>query len=203
MSPSRKASAKKPAPKESTKPKPTKVAERETKALRAEGQIKPISTAKATASTANTDRRIVTHKGSAAEAASAKMQLLRHAQGIAGPSAGFVSNRTASGNSFGSLKCYVADWSDADSDEVTSRLAISNPRHIQPAVGKVEHKIDLALRSLSEVKVATKVHFCLFRCIHIPSPRDSGRVSIIQPESLSSFVIRPNHMLLVSNHNKP
>ena len=129
---------------------PTKVAEREAKALRAEGQIKPVSTAEATASTANTDRRIVSHEGSAAETASAKMQLVRHAQSIAVKGAGFVSNRTASGNSFGSLKGYVADWNDVDSDEVTSRLAISNPRHIQPAVGKVEHKIDRALRSLFE-----------------------------------------------------
>ena len=160
MSPSRKASAKKPASKESAKPKPTKVAEREAKALRAEGQIKPVSTAEATASTANTDRRIVSHEGSAAETASAKMQLIRHAQSITGKGAGFVSNQTASRNSFGSLKAYVADWNDADSDEVISRLAIGNPRHIQPVVGKVEHKIDLALQSLSEVKVATKVSFC-------------------------------------------
>ena len=158
--------AKKSAPKESAKAKPTKVAEREAKELRAGGQTKPVSAVEASASTANTDRRLVTHEGSAAEAASAKMQLIRHAQGIAGPGAGFVSHRTASGKSFGSLKGYVADWNDADADEVTSKLSISNPRHIQPAVGKAEHKIDLALRSLSEAKVATKVNFCLLPCIY-------------------------------------
>ena len=102
---------------------------------------------------------MVTHEGRAAEAASAKMQLLRHSQAIAGKGAGFVSHRTASGKSFGSLKGYVEDWNDADADEVTSKLSISNLRNIQPAVGKVENKIDLALRSLSEAKVATKYTF--------------------------------------------
>ena len=102
---------------------------------------------------------MVTHEGRAAEAASAKMQLLRHSQAIADKGAGFVSHRTASGKSLGSLNSYVNDWNDADADEVTSKLSILNLRNIQPAVGKVENKIDLALRSLSEAKVATKVHF--------------------------------------------
>ena len=124
---------------------------------------------RAEASTTNTECRMVTIENRAAEAASAKMQLLRHSQGIAGPSAGFVRNRTASGQSFGSLRGYVADWNDADSDEVTSRLALSDPRHIQPAVGVVEHKIDSALQSLREAKVATKVNSCFTSSTHIYS----------------------------------
>ena len=127
-SPPEKPVAKKPAPKDIAKPKDTKTAEKEAKLQRAEGQGK-LATA-AGASAANTERRMVVTEARAAKAASAKMQLLRHSQAVAGPSVGFVSNRTTSGHSFGSLQGYVDDWNDADTDEVTSRLALSDPRHI-------------------------------------------------------------------------
>ena len=100
-SPSGKPAAKKSTPKELAKPKPTKAAEKEAKLLRAGGQGKVVIAAEASAE--NTELRMVAHEGRAVEVASAKMQLLQHSQGIAGPSAGFVRNRTASGQSFGSL----------------------------------------------------------------------------------------------------
>ena len=152
--------ARKPAPKDLAKAKPTKTAEKEAKILRAEGQGKLVVAAEASVSVANTDRRIISHEGSAAQAASAKVQLLRHSQALAGKDAGFISHQTASGNSFGSLKGYMEGWNDADADEVTSKLSIANLRNIQPAVGKVENKIDLALQLLKEAKVAMKVNFC-------------------------------------------
>ena len=71
---------------------------------------------------------------------------------------GFVSHRTASGKSFGSLKDYVEQWNDADKDEVTSKLAISNPRQVEPATGRVEYRIGLAQLALSEAKAATTVN---------------------------------------------
>ena len=84
--------AKKPAAKDIVKPKLTKVAERDARALRAGGQSKLVNVAEASASAVNTDRRIVMHEGSAAETAIAKMRLLRHSQSIAGKGAGFVSH---------------------------------------------------------------------------------------------------------------
>ena len=77
-----KAAAKKPAPKDIAKQKPTKAAEKEAKLLRAGGQSKLASVAEASAE--NTECQMVTHEGRAAEAASAKMQLLRHSQALAG-----------------------------------------------------------------------------------------------------------------------
>ena len=68
--------AKKSTPKDSAKATDTKVAEKEAKLRRAEGQSKLVAAAGASA--ANTDRRMVATEAKAAEAASAKMQLLRH-----------------------------------------------------------------------------------------------------------------------------
>ena len=98
---------KKSTPRDSTKVVDTKTVEKEAKLRRAEGQSK--LAAAAGASAANTERRMVATEAKAAEAASAKMQLLRHSQAVAGPSAGYVSNRTTSGHSFGSLQGYVDD----------------------------------------------------------------------------------------------
>ena len=49
-------------------------------------------------------------------------------------------------------------WNDADADEVTSKLAISNPRHVEPATGKVVYKIELAQRALAEAKASMMVN---------------------------------------------
>ena len=93
----------------------------------------------------------------AVEAASAKIKLLRHSLALAGPSAGFASYRTKSGHSFGSLQGYIDDWNDADGDEVTSQMALSEAKHVHPAIGIAERKIDLAVQALREAKAATKV----------------------------------------------
>ena len=84
--------ARKPTPKDLAKAKPTKTAEKEAKILMAKGQGKLVIVAKANVSVANTDRRIISHEGSAAQAASAKVQLLRHSQALAGNDAGFISH---------------------------------------------------------------------------------------------------------------
>ena len=61
----------------------------------------------------------------------------------------------------------MEQWNDADADEVTSKLAISDPRHVQAAVGKVEYKIGLAQRALSETKAATMLNFRLLPYIFL------------------------------------
>ena len=101
---------------------------------------------------------MVVSDAKAAKAASSKIQLHRHSLALAGSSAGFVSHRTTSGHSFGSLQGYVDDWNEADADEVTSKIALSDPKHVNPAIGIAERKIDLAVQSLREAKLATKVH---------------------------------------------
>ena len=75
-------------------------------------------------------------------------------------------------------------WNDADADEVTSKLTISNLQHVEPATGKVVSKINQPQRALAEAKASTMVNL-LSLLIHIPSPRDLGRVSITRPESLN------------------
>ena len=105
----------------------------------------------------------------AAKAASAKVQLLCHSVALAGPSAGFASYRTKSGHSFGSLQGYVDDWNDADSDEVTSKMALSDLKHVHPAIGIAERKIELAMQSLGEAKAATKVYSYFTSSTHIYS----------------------------------
>ena len=112
---------------------------------------------------------MVVSDAKAAEAASTKMQLLHHSLALAGPSAGFMSYRTKSGHSFGSLEGYVNDWNDADADEVTSKMIFSDPKHVNPAIGIAEQKIDLAVQALREAKSATKVHSCSCFGAHIYS----------------------------------
>ena len=141
--------------KDVTKARDTKAAEREAKLLRA-GQGKLVSAGKASAAT--TDRRMVATEPPAVEAASAKIKLLRHSLALAGPSAGFASYRTKSGHNFGSLQGYIDDWNDADGDEVTSQMALSEAKHVHPAIGIAERKIDLAVQALREAKAATKVY---------------------------------------------
>jgi hypothetical protein len=188
--------AKRPTPKDIAKAQDTKAAERQAKLQRAGGEGKLVAATGASA--AVTDRRMVVSGAKAAEAASTKMQLHRHGLALAGPSAGFMSYRTTSGHSFGSLEGYVNDWNDADADEVTSQMMISDPKHVNPAIGIAERKVDQAVQALRDAKTATKVRSC--SCfgahIYIPSPRDLGRMSIIRPESLNCCISRPKHMLL-------
>ena len=118
-------------------------------------------------------RQMVAHDAPATMAASARMDLLWHKQAIAGPRVGFISHRTSSGHSFGSLHDYVDKWNLADADEVTSRpsqsLTLPNPRRDDVATGKVVSKIQMVQQALADVKESTMVS--LFpSAIHIPSP---------------------------------
>ena len=157
--------AKKSTTKDITKAQDTKAAEKQAKLQRAGGEGK--LAAAAGTSAAVTDRRMVVSGAKAAEAASTKMQLHRHALALAGPSAGFMSYRTKSGHSFGSLEGYVNDWNDADADEVTSQMIFSDPKHVNPAIGIAEQKIDQAVQALRDAKTATKVHSCSCFGAHI------------------------------------
>ena len=53
------------------------------------------------------------------------MSALQHQLAIAGPRAGFVTSRTKSGKSLGSLGHYSRDWNLADA-EVTSELRLAD-----------------------------------------------------------------------------
>ena len=143
------------------------MAEKQAKLQRAGGEGKLVAAAGASA--AVTDRRMVVSDAKAAEAASTKIQLHRHSLALAGPSVGFVSYRTKSGHSFGSLQGYVDDWNEADADEVTSKVALSDPNHVNPAIGIADRKIDLAVQLLREAKAATKVHSYFTSSTHIYS----------------------------------
>ena len=114
---------------------------------------------------------MVAHEGATAKAASAKMELIRHRQAIASPRAGFISHRTRSGHSFGSLRDYVDKWNQADADEVTSKpsqsLILPNLRPDEPARGKVVSKIQMVQQALADVKESTMVN--LFSVSHLYS----------------------------------
>lgn len=158
------------------------------KTAAAEGRTKPTTAAERSASAQNPKRQMVTHEGPAAKAASAGMELLRHNQAIAGPRAGFVSHRTRSGHSFGSLQHYCDRWNQADTDEVTSKpsqsLTLPNLRRDEASTGKVVSKIQAVQQALADVKDSTMVSLVPY-LIHIPSPRDLGQVSITRLESLT------------------
>ena len=64
---------------------------------------------------------MVPHDGRAAQLAANRMAILRQETAAAGTSAGYVTTRTLSGRSLGSLDHYSRDWNLADI-EVTSRL---------------------------------------------------------------------------------
>ena len=114
---------------------------------------------------------MVTHDAPGVLIASAEMDKLRHQMSIAGPKAGFVSHRTTSGHSFGSLKHYCDDWNLADVDEVSSRpsqsLSLPDPRLHEAAPGMVMHKLSSAQRALDEAKQSAAVS-TLQLSIHIP-----------------------------------
>ena len=48
-------------------------------------------------------------------------------------------------------------------------MALSNPKHVLPAIGIAERKIDLVVQSLREAKAATKVHSYFTSSTHIYS----------------------------------
>ena len=114
---------------------------------------------------------MVTHDAPGALLANAKMDQLRNQMSIAGPRAGFVSHRTSSGHSFGSLKHYCDDWNMADVGEVNSKpslsLSLPDPRLHEAAPGMVMHKMASVQRALDEAKETATVSTLQF-LIHIP-----------------------------------
>ena len=80
--------------------------------------------AKAKGPVQNLDRQIIPAEGRAAEEIHARMSELQHQLAVAGPKAGFVTSRTKSGESLGSLGHYSRDWNLADA-EVTSELRLA------------------------------------------------------------------------------
>ena len=160
-----------------TKTIDTKIAEKQARLERAAGGSVVI--AKSGASAPVTDRQLVV-----SEAVSQKLRVHRETRALAGPSAGFASYRTKSGNSFGSLKGLIDKWNDAD-DEVTSTAT-----SLGPTVGIAERKLEQAFSALAEAKAASKVCFGAYT---YPSPRDLGRTSNVRPESSINFFFLPKH----------
>ena len=91
---------------------------------------------------------MVPHDGRAAQLASNKMALLRQEMAAAGTSAGYVTTRTLSGRSLGSLDHYSRDWNLADV-EVTSRLSLPparagaiTPNALARMIAEVRNSVD-------------------------------------------------------------
>ena len=136
----------------------------------------------AKAPAANPDLQIVPVEGRAAEEIHARMSELQHQLAVAGPKAGFVTSRTKSGQSLGSLGHYSRDWNLADA-EVTSELRLASSALHPVAPGTLKRKILAARQALEDVNktadVSTLPNFSLHRTYaYSPSPRDSGLVSI-------------------------
>ena len=86
---------------------------------------------------------MVSHDGRAAYLATDKMAILQQ-QTAAGTSAGYVTTRTLSGHSLGSLDHYSRDWNLADV-EVTSKLSLPPAR-----VGSIT--LNALARMIAEVR---------------------------------------------------
>ena len=123
---------------------------------------------------------MVTTGTSSAGTASSEMAQLNHQMAIAGTKAGFVTYRTASGDSLGSLGSYSKNWNLADT-EVTSKP--SEPHKLVAAPGTISRKLTVAKRVLQDASADTQVNTLLIlrlrhktSYVYPPSPRDSGRV---------------------------
>ena len=101
----------------------------------------------------NPDRQMVTTGTSSAGTASSEMAQLNHQMAIAGTKAGFVTYRTASGDSLGSLGSYSKNWNLADT-EVTSKL--SEPNKLVAAPGTISRKLAVAKRVLQDASADTQ-----------------------------------------------
>ena len=114
------------------------------------------------------------------ETASSGMAQLKHQMAIAGTKAGFVTYRTASGDSLGSLGSYSKNWNLADT-EVTSKP--SEPHKLVTAPGTISRKLAAAKRVLQDASTDTQVNTLLIlrlchktSYVYPPSPRDSSPV---------------------------
>ena len=113
---------------------------------------------------------MVPTEGQAAQEIHAKMSTLQHQLAIAGPRAGFVTSRTKSGESLGSLGHYSRDWNLADA-KVTSELRLAESTLHPAAPGILKRKILAARHALDEVNktadVSTSTEPILFPSSHI------------------------------------
>ena len=95
---------------------------------------------------------------SAVVMASTKLAQLKHQMAIAGNKAGFVTYRTTSGNSLGSLGSYSKNWNLADT-EVTSKL--SEPSKLVSAPGTISRKLAMAKKALQDATSDAQVNSLL------------------------------------------
>jgi len=121
-----------------------------------------------TSATPDKDKQISLHVSRAAARASP----LTNVQG-----AGFVSLRTSSGGSLGSLTQYAMDWNSADLGEVTS--GNPNPALHPGSPSVLAQKMRAARAAFDEADKTAEVRllrllFTSAKHTHISSPRDSG-----------------------------
>ena len=99
------------------------------------------------------------------------MSELQHQLAVAGPKAGFVTSRTKSGQSLGSLGHYSRDWNLADA-EVTSELRLAGSALHPAAPGTLKRKILATRQDLEDVNktadVSTLPNFSLRRTYAYP-----------------------------------
>ena len=93
-----------------------------------------------------------------AEMASSGMSQLKHQMAIAGTKAGFVTYRTASGDSLGSLGSYSKNWNLADT-EVTSKP--TEPQTLVATPGTISRKFAVAKRVLQDASAEAQVNTLL------------------------------------------
>lgn len=133
-------------------------------------QPRATAEAKAKGPAASAELQMVPTEGRAAQEIHAKMSALQHQLAIAGPRAGFVTSRTKSGESLGSLGHYSRDWNLADA-EVTSELRLAESTLHPAAPGLLKRKILAARHALDEVNktadVSTSTEPTLFPSSHI------------------------------------
>ena len=95
---------------------------------------------------------------------------------------GFISKRTESGNSYGSLETYINTWNASDMAEVSSnpKPHPAGPSALARRLYEVGAAADRLGRAVHAADQTTKVKFQLFyfltsaKHMPLPSPRDSG-----------------------------
>ena len=96
---------------------------------------------------------------------------------------GFISKRTETGHSYGSLEPYIDTWNAGDMAEVSSNPRTGRPHQAGPsALAQRMHDVGAAAEYLSRTvhaadetaKVLQLLTFNSVKHIPLPSPRDSG-----------------------------
>ena len=144
---------------------------------------------------------------SSAEMASSEMAQLKHQMAIAGNKAGFVTYRTTSENSLGSLGSYNKNWNLADT-EVTSKL--SEPSKLVAVPGTISRKLATAKKVLQDATTEAQVNSLLFSDFIIKHhmyihPVPEIRVEFTRLESLETldenFAILNHLFFLLTAHS--